>query len=422
MRIPQRLLLIAQLAIAAASTSELPGQVPPGHCVVTLSPPGLQKPGIAFLDPLNGKTILVSDPQTLLAGTVHGVVAATLGGDLVVAVQNSATGNDLLARVKLAGNQVSAVGLFANGFQGAITALAPLRGNGFAVGTTTAILRVPQAGGTPTPVFSGPWCRDLCLTGTDAAALVTDLSGASAAIVTFPLGGGAATSRPLSLPRPRAIGWADSVGGYLVGTEGGDLFTVDASSLVGTLLVSPLRGPILSITFATNHGIHVFGTPGALQTLENATVGRALPLPTTSQPVELDWVPFASTFAIESSPCPGSTGPPSIGSLGGAPFPGNSRFSVTLSGALPSSSAFLLLGIDKTSLDLGPFGAPGCRVLTTPLVTVTVATGTLGKAVLGLAIPPDASLAGGAVSLQWLVLDPVNVLGLVTSARGRAEL
>lgn len=413
-------LLVALLGLLTGAA--LPAQSPPGHCLLTLTASGLPRPLIAFLDPLNGALRFVTDPGNLLAGPVRAALALGPNADLLLAINNPATGQDLVVRARLGGTAISAVTPFATGFQGTITNFVSLRGAGFAIGTNLGVSRIAQTGGVPVPVLSGPVCRDLVLSGTTLTALVTDATSGAAALVVIPVSGGNSVAHPLSLVRPRALGWTETTSVYLVGTDAGDVFRVDSASFVPTLLVSPGRGPIGTFAFATNHEYSVFSTPGQVQTLDGALVGAPMPVPAGALATEIDWVPFTSSFTVEDQGCPGSAGLPVIGSVGGAPFPGNSRFTITLTNAHPSSTAVLLLGVDRLVLDLAPFGAPGCRVLTTPLLDVAAPTSALGRAILGLPVPADAALAGGGVSVQWLVLDPSNALGLVTSARGRADL
>jgi hypothetical protein len=71
-------------------------------------------------------------------------------------------------------------------------------------------------------------------------------------------------------------------------------------------------------------------------------------------------------------------------------------------------------------VDLGPAGAPGNRLYTTPTLTLPLATGADGRAALPIALPDGPGLVGVQAFLQWAILDPpANALGVVTSDAAR---
>ncbi len=75
----------------------------------------------------------------------------------------------------------------------------------------------------------------------------------------------------------------------------------------------------------------------------------------------------------------------------------------------------LNVGLSRQSVDLGPFGATGCRLWTPPLVSATLSTSPSGRASLALAVPNSTSLFGVTLYAQWFVYDTVNTLGVVTT-------
>jgi hypothetical protein len=405
-----------------ALAAGLLGQVPAGVCIVTQSPTPAQRPAISFVDPLTSRVTPILDLLQVVGGSVRCALGTGAGGDLLVATSGPA--GDVIVRVKLFASVVSGASAFAHGFNGTITSLAALRGSGYAAGTSAGVFRIPAGGGAATalvPATLGLECRDLVVAGNDLAALLADQISGAHRLLTVPVTGGTPVLRPLSLTKLRSIGYHDSAGLFVFGNEAGEVHAVDPQTLVPMLLVAAGRGPIRSIAFATNHKYLVLGTNGAVQVLNGRTVGPPLPVIAGSDVAEIDWVPFGSKFAVESRGCPGTSGIPLIANFGGDPFPGNASFGVSLASAAPSSQALLGLGVDRSTIDLTPLGAPGCLALTMPIVSIVFGTGAAGKALAQLPVPADASIAGAGVSLQWYVLDSSNVLGLVTSARGRAE-
>lgn len=102
---------------------------------------------------------------------------------------------------------------------------------------------------------------------------------------------------------------------------------------------------------------------------------------------------------------------------------------VNLEGAPSSTPAVLAIGDSATSwlglglpLDLGPYGAPGCNLLCSALVTVAVQT-TGGMAGLPLTLPTNPALVGAPIFNQWWVANPTaSSLGLVFSNGGRGVI
>lgn len=97
------------------------------------------------------------------------------------------------------------------------------------------------------------------------------------------------------------------------------------------------------------------------------------------------------------------------------------QLTLTLSGALPNSPAFLCLGSNDQSFgaltlpfDLGALQAPGCMLWTDILLTVGAPVLGNGTATVPLALP--AATAGLWFTATWVGFDAqANALGLVTS-------
>jgi hypothetical protein len=102
------------------------------------------------------------------------------------------------------------------------------------------------------------------------------------------------------------------------------------------------------------------------------------------------------------------------------------RLDVTL--GQPGAPALLYLGSSRTSwngfplpLNLAVIGAPGCLVLTDPLLGVPLTLNAQGAVSVHVSIPSDPALIGQAFYNQFWLFDPTaNALGLTTSGAVQA--
>jgi hypothetical protein len=105
------------------------------------------------------------------------------------------------------------------------------------------------------------------------------------------------------------------------------------------------------------------------------------------------------------------------------PIVGQPYYELSVEGAPPAAPALLQLGVSQSTwsglplpLDLGLFGAPGCSLLTGPVVSFAAAADGAGHAKLNLAIPSSANLVGAVFYVQWVIPAPgINPLGLILS-------
>lgn len=94
-----------------------------------------------------------------------------------------------------------------------------------------------------------------------------------------------------------------------------------------------------------------------------------------------------------------------------------------------SGAAVLVLGDSDTVFSggtlpysLATLGAPGCNLLCSSLATVFTPIDPSGQAVLPIPIPNRGQLIGLTFFDQWLVLDTINPLGLITSTAARGVI
>jgi len=90
--------------------------------------------------------------------------------------------------------------------------------------------------------------------------------------------------------------------------------------------------------------------------------------------------------------------------------------------AYPSSPATLMIGASNAQwgmlqlpFDLTPFGAPGCLVLQSNDLGITIPYATGGVRTVVVNVPPDAVLIGADLYQQAVALNPANQLGVLTS-------
>lgn len=146
--------------------------------------------------------------------------------------------------------------------------------------------------------------------------------------------------------------------------------------------------------------------------------------PASGASIELDEIRMGSTWESVTSLGYGS------GCLGvtidktNRPAIGSTDFDVKVVGASPATSALLCLGGSRTQwgamslpLDLKPFGAPTCSMLTSIDASVAALTDGAGNARITLPVPNQTSLVGTALHTQWISMDATttNPLALAFS-------
>jgi hypothetical protein len=120
-------------------------------------------------------------------------------------------------------------------------------------------------------------------------------------------------------------------------------------------------------------------------------------------------------FTSRAAAARGLAGIPQIGKLGGEPFPGNGSFGVGIAGASPQRAGHARpsasIGLARS---LGP-RSPGLHRLDQPARELGPRTGPprAGPWRRACRSRPTRASPEGGVSVQWFVLEPANVLGLV---------
>lgn len=169
------------------------------------------------------------------------------------------------------------------------------------------------------------------------------------------------------------------------------------------------RAPTNQPTPRTGHGL-------AFDASRNRTVlfGGATLAGRSSELWEYAALAGPSSFDEYGAGCPGTSGVPAI-DASALPWLGET-FAIDLTGVLEPAGALLLLGLGPIDLDLTGFGMLGCHLRTTSDLVFPFARLAPRQYRIGLPIPLDSNLIGGAFHTQALVLDPLaNTPGLVLS-------
>ena len=102
-------------------------------------------------------------------------------------------------------------------------------------------------------------------------------------------------------------------------------------------------------------------------------------------------------------------------------------YDVTLDDALPIAASILVSGLSDSAFQGIPLpaplpSAPGCNLLASADTTNLVITSNAGSASFPVPIPNLPNLVGIEIYHQWVVLDPVNPLGIAVSDAGKATI
>ncbi|MFO1052588.1 MAG: hypothetical protein U1F36_10270 [Planctomycetota bacterium] len=406
-----RLLTLLTLALPLAA------QLPPGHFLaVGTGPLGT----LVSYEPLAGSFVPLLDPNQLLRRASRAVVGAT--PDVLIAAidAGTVTGSEQIAEVQLSGRQILQVSPRTRDLQEPVVALDRHSDGALAFATATrAFLLLPGAA-NPVVVATAPTAVSFVairIGPNRISTLGSGALGASTLAITDRTSGGT-TYAQIAINAARGMELDPLRGGLLIGDEGGNLWLLDLVRFLATPLGVGAPAPIHTIEYDSDRALYELGTPLGLFEFDGTAVTPAQPAPDFGS---LDYLPYQSQFSTYGQGCASATVRPTI-SASGRPYPGSVDFTLRLGGGMPSSAAFLALGLLPALLPLDPIGMPNCRMLLQPLDLVAQPTNSLGNAGLRLTIPPDASLAGAVVYAQWVALATgANAAGLLLSDAGRIQ-
>jgi hypothetical protein len=94
-------------------------------------------------------------------------------------------------------------------------------------------------------------------------------------------------------------------------------------------------------------------------------------------------------------------------------------FHFQLLGFAGNTTGVVAVGASRLNVDLTPFGAPGCTLLTTPGVAAVVSLARGGDVAMTISVPNDAALDGQNLYMQSAALDATHPLGFTFSNGGQ---
>lgn len=360
--------------------------------------------GLLLFEPLRGG---VTPLDTTALGALRLSVAIPHLGGVILAANPSTGTDDVLMRAAMNGNTVRAPTTFVQGLRGRVIALLPSPASSeLLIATTLGLFAAPLGGGIARPLTASvATMANTHATLLDRTTLVTSGADQAAApgLWLFDVPSQRLAFVPLRLPTPLALATGPAPGTLLLGDSTGQVWAYEVATQIQTPFAR-LGNTAIQALFANPDQRHwLAATPGAVHVFQGSATGTPYPVPGSVW--GFAYQAYASVVTLRGVGCQG-TGPrpPELAALG-RPMPGNTAFALTLAQAPSNSLAILILGGDRIDVGLDAFGLTGCRLYTTPLVTLGVSTGGTGGAQYPLPIPPDASLAGGRLEAQWVVHD-----------------
>ncbi len=399
-----RALVAASLLCAAAASSALPAQVTPGHIVVLHAT--AQSAEIVLVEPIHG----TPTTSTLPSGIQWRLAVWHENGDRLLLAGNDAAGERIFAATVTSGRVDPPVAI-SSPLPGRVVAMTHADA-GWLVATSGGLVLLPTWSAVPQLLDATPIAA--ATRGANEFATVTETSSSTGTLRTF------ATVDLRTLQRRSVridvqvagLAWSLSES-YVAAETQGRLFALSPVTGAARLLTTVAAAPVGSIVHDPYRRRYLVGVPGALvlSTL-SGPVGSVL-LPGGLETRSLELVPYAATARSYGAAC--ASGGPTVGAVG-APFPGNSAFALTGIPTPPGAPAVLFVGAQPTAIDLTGIGMPGCRLLTTPIATLSTVAGPTGRLLLPFPVPPLPPLVGQVVHVQWAVVDPTaNALGIATS-------
>lgn len=395
--------LVLLAVVLACCAPRAAAQVPMGHalCVTRGVNPGGD---LLLFEPLRGGATPI---DTTALGSLRLSVAIPTPGGIILAASTSTVTDDVLLRAAMSGNTVLAPAAFVQGLRGRAIALlqSPASGD-LLVATTLGLFAAPPGGGTARPLTASvATMANTHAALLDRTVLVTSGADQSATpgLWLFDVVGQRLSFVPLRLPTPLALATGPAPGTLLLGDSTGQVWAYEVATQIQTPFAR-LGNTAIQALFANPDQRHwLAATPGSVHVFQGSAAMSVYPVPGSVW--GFAYRAYASAVTLRGAGCQG-TGPrpPELAALG-RPTPGNTAFALTLAHAPSNTLAILILGGDRIDVGLDVFGMTGCRLYTTPLITLGVSTGATGGAQYPLPIPPDASLVGGGIEAQWVVRD-----------------
>jgi hypothetical protein len=398
---------LCALSLAAAP---LTAQVPFDQLLVLEGPPGSSAPVFRFVDTLPGGGVTeLRDQRVFTSMRGLAVDPADAGQAYFSSDASSLAG---IWRIDLE-HETFVRGQWGSWARTGVGALA--------VGATEIVYAdlggglaaVPKAGGVPRTLIQGLAFVDVAVDGRIAFALEP-----SGALTRFDLSL-AAVSGVGSYPAARCVAVRDAVS-LLIGTDAGEILTVDRSSGAVLGRLAPNKGAVLAVA-QTSFGFPAFATAREVWSLLDLTT----PLHVAAGSIlDLDIGREDRAAVLRFGAGCGAAGRTPAQQVEGRPSLGDPGFAAVADGGPPGLPVVLQIGPSRAfsallgiplPLDLAGLGLPGCSLLTEPLISAGASFDARGRARVGLPIPNQAGLRGLRLYAQWIGVDPLSPVQAVLS-------
>lgn len=205
-----------------------------------------------------------------------------------------------------------------------------------------------------------------------------------------------------------------------LGFINGDIATIDATNGQVLAVTATGLGPITAVGY-TSFGTRVWAD--ASQVWSEVVTAAPIHVATTAiVDLSVSIQPTSSVAVFGAGCAVGATTSWGATSL---PLLGNANFELTVWGAPASRLAMFAIGTSRTTssmlaaalpFDLGPFGAPGCKVLVDPQVLLLHVVDQFTMATQVVPIPNSPVFVDTEIGAQWFIQDPVGWLGLAPTS------
>lgn len=275
---------------------------------------------------------------------------------------------------------------------------------------------MPLSGGTPTQVHAQIAIEDITVISGKVYTL-TWRTGRPSEIWEYDPLTNMTRTLGTAYPEGQALGVFNN--NLLLGTQAGDLYTVDVNTGLHVFLVSTGQGPILAIGSRQGSPLFSFATGKSLFRFPNVAVPIYTSATGTIEDITVGIHDQASFLAFGRG-CPDGARP--AVSASGLPSIGNSSFTLFVGSAPPSSPGAMLIGASRQvwlgtplPMSLGSIGMTGCTLYTDVFATAGFVSDGAGLGSVRLPIPAF-QWKGGHFTGEFVVLSPgANPLGVAAS-------
>ncbi|MBM4063737.1 MAG: hypothetical protein FJ265_21955 [Planctomycetes bacterium] len=205
-----------------------------------------------------------------------------------------------------------------------------------------------------------------------------------------------------------------------LGFEDGSIATIDAASGQVLAVIATGLGPITAVGY-TSFGTRVWADASQVRS-EVVTAAPIHVARTAIVDLSVSVQPTASVAVFGAGCAVGATARWGATSL---PLLGNANFELTVWSVPAGRLAMFAIGTSRSvssvlaarlPFDMGPFGAPGCKVLVDPQVLLLHVVDQFQMATQVVPIPNSPALVDTEIGAQWFIQEPIGWFGLVPTS------